>query len=149
ASALNDIVPFIPHNPRKLKQFFRGLTRLNSVLKRHDESEIDWVLLLLLEAMRTISLHTAQKLIKSDSFRNELLMSQFGKEDKDRDDKWQAELRDILGKESLDKEKQTRYEHELKQIIPAIRDHLTLKSEANLLYWANLSEDPPIFTWKE
>jgi hypothetical protein len=41
-TVLEDLAPFLPHNPRKLKLLLRYIASLHSVLNRFSASEVDW-----------------------------------------------------------------------------------------------------------
>src|SRR5215470_830047 len=77
ASALGEVVDLLPANPRRLKDFFRGLWRLSRILARHDASEIKWMPLLLIELMRTLSSAGTQALFHDEKFRGDLGVATF------------------------------------------------------------------------
>jgi hypothetical protein len=151
ASALGEIVDLLPANPRRLKDFFRGLWRLSRTLARHDDSEIKWMPLLLIELMRALSPAATQALFQDDKFREDLGVATFfpGDSKTEVGAKVIEELRDhamtILKRIKCPDD----ILEGLLQLVDAFRDRASMVAEANIAYWAHLDEMPPIFTWKE
>ena len=151
--ALSEVADLVSENPRKLKLFLSGLWRLKGQIERHAEDEIDWILLLLIELMRALSFKTAEILLREKSFWDELLVSSFrasasreSKADAKPDEKWMQMAQDAIQKTGeLDDQQRI----ELIRILTAIRDRGRLKTWDHVNYWARVSEEPHVFTWKE
>lgn len=150
--ALQEVIDLMPHNPRKLKQFLRRLWRLKGALKRHDQNEVNWLLLLLIDLMRTVSPDVADRLLRSDSFRNHLLASQLqrrvgsGDSEAAARDRW---IPDVYSVVDQVKEGKAVDVEGLLRVITAMRERTFLPSEDHIRYWSLISDEPPIFTSKE
>jgi hypothetical protein len=132
-----------------LKEFFRSLWQLTSVIQRHDSSDVDWTLLLLLELLRAEAPLQTADLLRSKPFRESLAASTF------------------FAKTSDDKQKQSSREKLLQQFESIVDGQLTpqrkdrvlplidrfgevsLTTEDRIAYWANIREQPPAMTSKE
>ena len=151
AGSLGEIADLLPANPRRLKDFFRGLWRLSPTLARHDASEVKWMPLLLIELMRSLSPAATQALFQDEKFREDLAMATFFPEDPKtkRGAEIIKELRDhattiLNGIKCLDD-----VLGGLLRLVDAFRDRTSMVAESNIAYWAHLDEKPPILTWKE
>lgn len=154
--ALAEVIHLLPTNPRKLKRFLRGLWRFKAQIERHEESETEWMLLLLIELLRTVSFKTAERLLAHKDLWEELWTSRFkGKltesnGDKAIEEKWVSIMKRVLNQEH-DKEGSLleTEQAEFLRVMNAMRDIISIAKWQNLHYWASLEDDPPIFTWKE
>jgi hypothetical protein len=91
---VDELASSLPRNPRKLKEFFRSLWQLTSVIRRHDSSDVDWTLLLLLELLRAEAPLQFADLLRSKPFRESLAVSTFFA--KTSDDKQKQQSRQTL-----------------------------------------------------
>jgi hypothetical protein len=150
-AALTEIVDLLPPNPRRLKDFFRGLWRLHPLLRRHDPDEVPWMALLIIELMRALSPTGTQQLFRSDLFRQKLAVSGFFRLDtKDQHGtKVTAEAKEEAGRILARAECPSDVQAELIGLIDAFRDRVGAIAEEVVRYWAQLDERPPIFTWNE
>jgi KAP family P-loop domain len=69
---VDDLLDLLPTNPRQLKQFFRSLSRLKSVVMRHDPDELNATLLVGIELLRLTDRDSAERLLASATFENQL-----------------------------------------------------------------------------
>jgi KAP-like P-loop domain-containing protein len=150
-AALAEIADLLPSNPRRLKDFFRGLWRLSPTLARHDASEVKWMPLLLVELMRALSPAATQALFKDEKFRRDLGVATFFPEDSKSaaGAKVIKELREhattiLKGVKCPDDVLEG-----LLRLVDAFRDRVSMVAESNIAYWAHLDEMPPVLTWKE
>src|SRR5262249_4824731 len=74
---ISELASVLPTNPRKLKEFFRSLWQLHSVVSRHGNDEVEWALLLLMELLRAEDPVLAASLLAIPSFRKEIALSTF------------------------------------------------------------------------
>lgn len=153
--ALGEIVDLLPKNPRKLKQFLRGLWRFKNQLERHGKDEIDWPMLLFVELMRSISFRAAGILSQDKEIWEELLQSQFSdrttqseliEEKIKQQEKWETRMNSLLEDDQEVKEEEKK---EIKKVLQRMKDIISWEKWDNLLYWTKLCEDPTVFTWKE
>lgn len=152
-AAVRDLIDLLPKNPRRLKQYFRNILRLQPIIERHDPDEIQWSVLLLLELMRATSPLVAADLLRSASFRHGLGQAVlFPKAT------MTGTLRpDVYAK--LDKEIASCFDRfavsdpgvrqELSAIVHAFGDRAGQVVEAAIDYWADIFESTPILTWRE
>lgn len=156
--AIYEIIDLLPHNPRKLKQFFGALWRLRHLIERHDEDEVRWTLLLLLEYLRTLSFEVFQLLVDTPSFWDELLVSSFSAEPSRAaegsplpEEKWVSILKTIMdsARDIGDEEAKKRLNETLIGFFNAFKERVSPEHFQNIRYFARLSEEPPVFTWKE
>jgi len=149
ANALSEVTDLLPANPRRLKDFFRGLWRLRPTLARHDATEIKWTTLLIIELMRSLSPAATQALFQDETFREKLGAATFFPEDKDMGPKLSEELQELATKILADINCPTDIRTALLRLVDAFRGRTGTIAASNIAYWANLDENPPIFTWRE
>jgi hypothetical protein len=149
--ALAEIADLLPANPRRLKDFFRGLWRLSPLLARHDASEVKWMPLLLIELMRAMSPVATQALFQDEKFRGDLGVATFFPVDPKTEPgaKVIKELRDHATQILTSLKCPDDVLAGLLRLVDAFRDRVSMVAESNIAYWAHLDEKPPIFTWKE
>lgn len=155
--ALAEIVHLLPTNPRKLKRFLRGLWRFKGQIERHEEPETEWLFLLLIELLRTVSNTASERLLENKELWDELRTSRFKGELKESDregtseeEKWVSIMKSVV---TQDQDKEGRLleteRAELLRVMNAMRDLISIEKWQNLHYWARLQDNPPTFTWKE
>lgn len=149
-SIVVDISAMLPSNPRQLKLFFRKLWRLKTVLDRHEDEEIAWKLLLILELARNVSFKAAEQLFSNHAFTEQLFQSAWkGKILEDKtfgEDKWVTILKETIA--GL-KDDETIDQEELIRIFTSLKTQTTLLTKSNFQYWAKVVNTPPSMTWKE
>jgi hypothetical protein len=155
--ALAEVVQLLPANPRKLKRFLRGLWRLKAQIERHEEAEAEWIFLLLIELLRTVSNKAAERLLENKELWDELGTSKFkgkpkesGGEEAIEEEKWVSIMKSVANQEH-DKEGSLleAEQAEFLRVMNAMRDLISIEKWQNLHYWARLQDNPPTFTWKE
>jgi hypothetical protein len=143
----------LPTNPRKLKLFFRKLYRLKTVLARHENSDVEWLLLLLLELLHSLSPSVSTHLLKDDKFWPKLFYSNFGPKmagTRTGDGGMEEEEWVQMARRALTEHKEQEIsEKQLLEILMAIRNRTSLLAQSNFSYWASLTQTPPAVTWKE
>lgn len=150
-----DISDLLPRNPRQLKLFFRKLWRLKTVLDRHEEQEINWKLVLILDLIRNVSFQAAERLFANHEFLEELVTSAWAgrslKEDKGEapgEDKWVSILRETA--QQLKNDELVVDQDKLLKLFNAVKVQAASPlNQINLGYWARLGSNPPSLTWKE
>ncbi|HRI38496.1 MAG TPA: P-loop NTPase fold protein, partial [Nitrospira sp.] len=155
--ALAEVVHLLPTNPRKLKRFLRGLWRFKAQIERHEEPETEWIFLLLIELLRTVSNKAAERLLGNKELWDELQTSRFkGKlkeidgEEAIEEERWVSIMNSVVNQEHDKEGSLLETERaELLRIMNAMRDLISIEKWQNLHYWARLQDNPPIFTWKE
>lgn len=155
--SLDDVAHLLPTNPRKLKRFLRGLWRFSAQIERHDESETDWIILMLIELLRVVSFETAERLLANQDLWEELQKSSFvGRMSDERDkpviedEQWIKTMTRIVDQKIDGEPHQKEFEKaEFLKIMNAMRDLISIEKWNLLRYWARLEDDPPIFTSKE
>jgi len=147
---LDEIADLLPANPRRLKDFFRGLWRLSPLLARHDVSEVKWMPLLLIELMRALSPVATQALFQDEKFRADLGVATFSPADAKTEPgaKVIKELRDHATQILTTVKCPDDVVAAMLRLVEAFRDRVSMVAESNIAYWAQLDEKPPIFTWK-
>ncbi len=149
---LRDLIDLVPRNPRRLKQYFRNIMRLRAVIERHDPDELSWRVLLLVELMRAIAPTAAAELFRDQAFLKLLSQSTaMPRREKDQySEKVQKELNDALSN-VCDRlgVSELRMRDELRRVVIAFGERSGFVADETLKYWAQLSENPPIFTWRE
>jgi hypothetical protein len=151
ADALSEVADLLPANPRRLKEFFRGLWRLRPTLARHDASELKWMPIFLIELMRSLSQAATQALLQDAKFRGDLGEATFFFRDPT------TELGAIAVKELRDHAKTILTDAKcpddvregMLRLVDAFRDRASMVAGSSIAYWAQLDDRPPIFTWKE
>ena len=151
ASALSEIADLLPTNPRRLKDFFRGLWRLSPALARHDASEVKWMPLLLIELMRALSPVATQALFQDEKFPEDLGVATFFPADPKTEPgaKVIKELHDHVTRILRDIQCPDDVLADMLRLVDAFRDRTSMVAGSNITYWAHLDDTPPIFTWKE
>ena len=155
--SLAEVVHLLPTNPRKLKRFLRGLWRFKAQIERHEEPETEWMLLLLIELLRTVSFKTAERLLAHKELWEELQTSKFKGTLKERDgdeaieeEKWLTIMKCVVNQEHDKEASLLEIEHaEVLRVMNAMGDIISIAKWQNLHYWARLEDNPPVFTWKE
>ena len=156
--AIHEIIDLLPHNPRKLRQFFEALWRLKYLIERHDEDEIRWTLLLLLEYLRILSFEVFQLLVDMPSFWQELLVSSFRARPSREaegsalpEEKWVSILKAVVGnaRDIGDSEAREKLNETLIEFFNAFKERVSPQHFDSVRYFARLSEEPPVFTRKE
>ena len=156
-SALAEVAHLLPINPRKLKRFLRGLWRFNNQIGRHDDAEIEWILLLLIELLRTVSFKSAERLLANKELWDEVQKSVFAgrlpdPEDKDGlgEEQWIKIMAGILDEEKEKEQCQREAEKsDFLKVVNAMKDLVPIHKWNGLDYWVRFEDEPPIFTWKE
>jgi len=151
-NVLKELIVLFPENPRKLKLYFKALWKLKGPIERHSEDEIDWILLLLIELMRSISFNTTQNLLLDEEFWKKLLMDLFldGLGTKNNlDDTGKDTVRSFLEERIKNQELDDTQKEHLIRILLAVKTMGPLKTYQNVRYWSRISDDPDVFTWKE
>ena len=155
---IHEIIDLLPRNPRKLKQFFGALWRLRHLIERHDEDEVRWTLLLLLEYLRTVSFEIFQRLADTPSFWDQLLVSSFRARPSGEaegsalgEEGWVAILKTVVDsvRDIGDEEAKKRLNETLIEFFNAFKERVSPEHFHSIRYFARLSEEPPVFTWKE
>jgi KAP-like P-loop domain-containing protein len=151
AVALGEVSDLLPANPRRLKDFFRGLWRLGPTLARHDASELKWMPLLLIELMRAMSPAATRALFQDEKFINDLGVATFFPADAKTEPgaKVIKELRDHATKILMDINCPEDILAAILRHVDAFRDRTSMVAGSSISYWAHLDDKPPIFTWKE
>ncbi|MCW5800289.1 MAG: hypothetical protein KIT40_17475 [Nitrospira sp.] len=156
--AIREIIDLLPRNPRKIKQFFRALWRLKNIIERHAEEEVRWTLLLLLEYPRTLSFEIFQALIDTPPFWDELLVSGYrarpsgeAEESHFPEEKWVTILKKVISRarDVGNHEEKDRLVQSLIEFFNAFKERVSPEQFQNIRYFARLTEEPPVFTWKE
>jgi len=155
--ALTEVAHLLPTNPRKLKRFLRGLWRFKAQIERHEEAEIEWIFLLLVEMLRAVSFKTAERLLAHKELWDELQTSRFkgliseqGERGAIGEEKWIKIMTTVVNEEKDEEESQRQAKQaEFLKIMNAMRDLIPIEKWGGLHYWSRLEDDPPIFTWKE
>jgi len=149
---VRDFIDLVPRNPRRLKQYFRNILRLRAVIERHDRDEMNWPVLLLLELMRAIAPTAAAELFRDEGFMKLLSRSAaMRRHTKDEySEKVRKELDDALAK-MCDRlgVTESRVREELREVVAAFGERVGLVGAEMLQYWAQIFENPPIFTLQE
>lgn len=149
ADVIEQLASSLPRNPRKLKEFFRSLWQLTAVITRHEPSDVDWALLLLLELMRAEAPLLVSELLRSRTFRESLAISTFYAKTSDENEKNRSvenvvkRVEDVVGDHIQPQRKER-----LLRIIERIGE-VPLTTEDRIEYWANIREHPPALTSKE
>jgi len=149
---VRDLIDLVPENPRRLKQYFRNILRLRAVIERHDPDELSWPILLLLELMRATAPTAAAELFRDQGFLK-LLSRSTGMARRAKDQYVEA-----IRKE-LDERVDNVYvrlgisdphsREELRRLVIAFGERSEFVAVESLKYWTHLSDNPPIFTWRE
>ncbi len=151
AVALGEVADLLPANPRRLKDFFRGLWRLGPTLARHDAFELKWMPLLLIELMRAVSPAATQVLFRDEKFIDDLGVATFFPADA----KTEAGAKTIKELSDRAREILTGIKcpedvlAEILRLVDAFRDRTSMVAASSISYWAHLDDKSPIFTWKE
>jgi len=149
ANALGEVADLLPANPRRLKDFFRGLWRLSPTLARHDASEVKWMTLFIIELMRSLSPAATQALFQDEKFREDLGTATFFPQETEPGAKVIKELREHAAKILTDIKCPDDVLAGMLRLVDAFRDRTSMVTGSNIAYWAHLDDKPPIFTWKE
>ncbi|MBA5871213.1 MAG: hypothetical protein GDA68_14620 [Nitrospira sp. CR2.1] len=153
-NVIRDILSLLPQNPRKLKQLFRGLWRLKEVVGRHDEEELRWVVMILCEHMRTLSNDVFQTLVGNSEFWSDLFVADFGRTEESaesEDAKWIETLKTAVHNSTdlTDPQSNDHVLDTLVTLLKGLRDKAPFMPAITVRYFARLSEEPPIYTWRD
>jgi KAP-like P-loop domain-containing protein len=151
AVALSEVADLLPANPRRLKDFFRGLWRLGPTLARHDAFELKWMPLLIIELMRAVSPAATQALFQDEKFIGDLGVATFFPADANTEAgaKVIRELRDHATNILTGIKCPEDVVAAILRYVDAFRDRTSMAAGSSIAYWAHLDDKPPIFTWKE
>jgi hypothetical protein len=156
SQALLDILQLLPRNPRKLKQFIRGLQRFEATVRRLDEDEWDPTLLLFLELLRAVSAEVAELLIQDPQFMQELVAGHLpivrsGSMERELEERQSARMRDAVDRGMLHQSDAERRQAsaQLSAICAEASERLQHVVPSECARHARLDHEPPIMTIRE
>jgi hypothetical protein len=151
-STVVDVLDLLPQNPRRFKEFLRSLGRLRDVLRRHDDDEVDWQLILMLEVLRARHPVVTDLLLRSESFRSELSSSMFLEKLEDNDkytERIQQKLTGAISELSGDRVIGKEATEELVELVREVGRRAEITSADSVRYWGTIHTSPPAITRRE
>jgi hypothetical protein len=152
-----DLLGLFPPNPRKIKQFIRGLQRMQPTLARFGEDEWNPTLLLVLELLRAASPDVAEELLQDRKFVGEFVGGMFlvKKEDlyvgaeitKLQHGRIVVAVKNAMPTATDDE--RDRVGLRIVEIASAAIDRLSLVTADDAIRHARLDHEPPVMTLRE
>ncbi len=154
-TALREVIPSLPPNPRAVRQFTRLLAFLGPQISRHYDHELRWPIILAADALKVCHPRLARDLLADEKFLENIREYSFGAE---RREEGKPDKRAILAKHVKDTASaagvklNTAQEKEVLGLLEKIF------SAGNVLYWVDedkisyqltIAEAPNAVTWKE
>lgn len=142
------IFKYLQKNPRKLKQFVRGLVILKDEIVRYRKEDINWVLLLLILVLKTYYPKISNTILTDDE-----LWDRFDTENwlgrgnnPSSTDRSERELHNLITSLSIDDKNK---ENNLRNIINHIGSIVKSGLTESIKYHINIIQGRSILTWKE
>src|SRR6185312_2723480 len=137
---LSSVKNYLPSNPRKLKAISRIIKTLNPEILRHEDTEINWPLLLISSIIKMESPQLFIKIV--EALNNEdFLKPWYSDNEKEKDEKLQSLLDSINDISSRKKE--------VNELLKRIFLKHNIFNKSQTLYQFNLISYPHYLTWKE
>ncbi len=153
-AAMNDVVHFLPQNPRVLRQFIRLLALIKPQIDRHYEGELGWSTILSANVLKVLYPRIAQEFFSDESVWADIAGARImGAVDKKAEDKigklLSARLDKAVGRLGIDLKAN---DHE--RILDVLRrlanvSDVWLADYRSLAYQIHIAEAPQAVTWKE
>lgn len=144
-SAINDIASLLPVNPRKLKLLSRSVSSMKDEVSRHDQDELDWNIILLLELFKIENNQLVPRLLYMSTESGKFTWLSFGETTEEKTQKEADEVNELIN--SIPDLKKSR--ERIEQLIKAWRERLTIGNTATLNYQAMFALAPHSITWGE
>jgi KAP family P-loop domain len=144
-SAINDIASLLPANPRKLKLLSRSVSSMKDEVARHDQDELDWSIILLLELFKIENNQLVQRLLYMSTESGKFTWLSFGQSKEEKALKEADEVNELIN--SIPDLEKSRVR--IEQLIKAWRERLTIGNTATLNYQAMFALAPHSITWGE
>ena len=142
--ALENVFEFLPENPRKLRSFLRSLWGLKLQVERHDPTELNWSVLLLVRLLKFKYPDLTYSFFQNKQLLEDLVVSKFVS---NKTEKTQQKIDELYDKFALnDENAKTDFSRIVDEIKIRIGWKLNIQSVCELAY---LSEEPPFLTFKE
>lgn len=142
---LAEVGDLLPRNPRRLKRFIRGLARFKPTLARCDSGEVQWLVLLLLDLMRTACPAAASRMFTSKDLVGSLAASRVELRKGFRSEVLK-EIEDLVKGHTEEKREQ----QEFVGVAKAFMERAPFVGPIGLVRWARLvAGEPPLLTDKE
>ena len=149
---LNEILPLLPKNPRKIKLFVRHIWTLKKQVCRYYDWELDWPSIFILQLLKIESAHFCRHLSQHPEFLSKISVWQLrkthgGKAVVEEEEKvFKQELMEIIKKLNLKAQIQT---DRICFLVMALAEKNNVFRGHSLLYSINLVDQSPAFTLKE
>ena len=143
--ALKNVFEFLPENPRKLRSFLRSLWGLKLQVERHDPTELNWSVLLLVQLLKFKYPDLTYSFFQNEQLVEDLVVSKLGAS---KQEETQQKFNDLYDKFAFnDENAKTDFSKIVDEIIIRIGwQSSKIQSFCKLAY---LSEEPPLWTFKE
>lgn len=153
-SAMNDILPHLPPNPRILRKYIRLLAFLKPQIDRHYETELNWPVILAADLIKVLYPKIAQRLFDDDTIWSEIstaMLIDIGKESEE------DKIGDLLSKhlanikQATDEALKTDDNTRIMQILRVIAKSSSpfMGGSRAITYQIRVAEAPSAVTWKE
>lgn len=143
--SVDAIVKLLPSNPRKLKLFARMIASMQKEVERHEDTELDWGVILLLALVRTESEGLASRLLENTIGNVEFDFVEGFEGAEDKDVRWKKEL-DLLLSEFPELFPRAA---RVQKLIEAWRAEMPRHPGERIRYQASFALAPHCITWSE
>lgn len=151
---VRQVIPFLPPNPRAVRQFIRFLSLLENQIERHYAYELRWPVILTSTVIKIRHPKLADRLLNDRQFWQELSMTEMMLERSNDHTKLKAQITSHIQKSEADQtvtlsqtEKDQIY-HGIRLILSSL--NLWTSSDLNMISGQmSITESPQAVTWKE
>lgn len=145
SATLDEVAKYLPHNPRRLKLFARLIGGMREEVERHDETELDWPLILLLSLLGTESHELTNELVAQITDTETEFMWLYFVDDEAQQEKMMASLRQMVARHAVDSDQNGH----MMVLCQALIDECRGKASEGVRYHARFALSPDCITWRE
>lgn len=144
---IDEIIPLLPVNPRRLKLLSRVIASLGPEARRHDKGELDWSTIIIFQMLRLESDRFTREIIANIFDNQKFSWMRYALSNEERTEEEEARFNELINRSFSEQEEERRERVHL--LVNAWRKHRSFHAGELFRYYISFGDRPHHVTWGE